>query len=507
MAALGLYDRVRWTVSGTPGTGNITLGSAVATFRDGTSSGGNANIPNGTTVSYVAEDGGSVAEYGHAVYSTTGPTLTRSPIWSTAGLGVAANLSSSAIVYIDCLVEDLNALSGNKLFFSQIIAAQGLSGRDAYFYVDPSGSDVTGTGTVGNPWETIAYAVSVANNVINDLGATGFFIIQLNSTTYNETATLQFQADPNLTILINGNGTSLTTVSYPAAVHNDVVNYCLSGNVQFNNFKITCGAAAAGAWFFYLPNSGFSVYMSNMEIDLGTYCDGGLYIYGIAGSYTDYAITINSNAPASLIGAYGPLVYSQAGGMVLSGAFTVAIYDIQNGAILSLGGAFTGTATGPSYQIETTGIINTSFTSLSQLPGNGTGIINTGGQILGTHGALASPEAFALSFNAQIQSISASGALMIDYSLGRSVSLTLTGNITSVSVSNLPVVNFEAQVVLNITNSGAFGITWGSSFYAPGGSPPVIAQGAGALTTIVLRTLNGGTSYFLDAPGSGYSHL
>ena len=48
-----LFDRVKMSVSGTPGTGDITLGSAVSGFRTFATAG----VSNSDTVSYVAEDG------------------------------------------------------------------------------------------------------------------------------------------------------------------------------------------------------------------------------------------------------------------------------------------------------------------------------------------------------------------------------------------------------------------------------------------------------------------
>lgn len=85
----------------TTGTGTVTLGSAVLgaiTFAD-------AGVQNGDQVSYAIIDGNS-AEVGRGVYSSTGPTLTRSVLKSTNS-NALLNLSGSAKVFITALAEDI----------------------------------------------------------------------------------------------------------------------------------------------------------------------------------------------------------------------------------------------------------------------------------------------------------------------------------------------------------------------------------------------------------------
>src|SRR5712671_1511606 len=96
-----LFDMAKMTVSGTPSTGTITLGSAVSgfqTFDD-------AGVTNGLTISYSIKDG-ALWEVGRGVYTTSGTTLTRGSLFSSSG-GAAVNLTSAAIVWISTLCEDL----------------------------------------------------------------------------------------------------------------------------------------------------------------------------------------------------------------------------------------------------------------------------------------------------------------------------------------------------------------------------------------------------------------
>ena len=96
-----LANRVKVNTS-TTGTGTITLGSAVEafqTFADG-------GVTNGQTVRYTIEDDNGGWEVGTGVYSSTGPTLTRSPSESS-NADAAINLSGSARVFVTAAAADL----------------------------------------------------------------------------------------------------------------------------------------------------------------------------------------------------------------------------------------------------------------------------------------------------------------------------------------------------------------------------------------------------------------
>lgn len=97
-----LYNRVQMTVSGTPGTGVITLGSAVAGFQ----SFAGAGVPNATVVSYAIQDG-SAWEFGQGTYATSGTTLTRTTVQGSSNAGAAVSLTSGAIVIITALASDI----------------------------------------------------------------------------------------------------------------------------------------------------------------------------------------------------------------------------------------------------------------------------------------------------------------------------------------------------------------------------------------------------------------
>lgn len=98
-----LFDRVKMSVSGTPGTGTITLGSAATGYR----SFSGAGVSDGDKVSYLIEDGTSW-EFGVGTYTSSGTTLSRDTVSaSSAGGTTKISATSSSAVYITALAADL----------------------------------------------------------------------------------------------------------------------------------------------------------------------------------------------------------------------------------------------------------------------------------------------------------------------------------------------------------------------------------------------------------------
>lgn len=87
-------------------------------------------------------------------------------------------------------------------------------------YVSPSGNDVSGDGSAGNPFRTITHAVGVAAS-----GNT----VQLGSGTYNELVVI------NKSLTIDGVSNSLATVTYTGTIS----DYTTTGTVLPTLFKIT----------------------------------------------------------------------------------------------------------------------------------------------------------------------------------------------------------------------------------------------------------------------------
>lgn len=104
-----LYNLAVMTVSGTPGTGTITLGSAATVNGVTYLSFAAAGVANGDVVDYSINDTGA-SEIGTGTYTSAGTTLTRTVTKSTNS-NTAISASASAIVRISERAETLNDAS------------------------------------------------------------------------------------------------------------------------------------------------------------------------------------------------------------------------------------------------------------------------------------------------------------------------------------------------------------------------------------------------------------
>lgn len=105
MALSVLVNRARMTVSGTPGTGAITLLAAATGYQTFAAAG----VIDANLVSYVIEDG-SNWEIGQGTYTATGTTLARTTITASSSGGPAISATSSAQVYLTALAVDFSGI-------------------------------------------------------------------------------------------------------------------------------------------------------------------------------------------------------------------------------------------------------------------------------------------------------------------------------------------------------------------------------------------------------------
>ena len=123
-----------YVATSTTGTGSVTLGTPEIGFQSFAAAG----VTNGQTVRYTITEG-SAWEIGTGVYSSTGPTLTRSPSESSAG-GSAINLTGDgALVFVTAAGEDIQQPPSEGPF---------VNGDKTKLDGIESGADVTDTANV-----------------------------------------------------------------------------------------------------------------------------------------------------------------------------------------------------------------------------------------------------------------------------------------------------------------------------------------------------------------------
>lgn len=102
--ALSYGNRVKVNASGTPGTSDFVLGTAVSGYQSFASA--ISGITTGYTVRYVIEEGANW-EIGLGTYNTTGPKIARTTvIQSSAGGTTLVNFTSSAVIMLSVAAGD-----------------------------------------------------------------------------------------------------------------------------------------------------------------------------------------------------------------------------------------------------------------------------------------------------------------------------------------------------------------------------------------------------------------
>lgn len=156
------------TVSGTPGTGAVTLGSAQSGFQSVAAAGG----ANGDTIPYLLEDG-SNWEFGVGTYTSSGTSFARTSVTqSSAGGTTKISASSSTLFSATVRAEDLSNyfIGGTPPSIVQTQAVQGSGIISVTFGAAPTNGnllvafffDTGGNPTAGSGWTALDLATSAA---------------------------------------------------------------------------------------------------------------------------------------------------------------------------------------------------------------------------------------------------------------------------------------------------------------------------------------------------------
>ena len=89
------------------------------------------------------------------------------------------------------------------------------------------------------------------------------------------------------------------------------------------------------------------------------------------------------------------------------------------------------------------------------------------------------------------------GTVTVDCSLGKSFTLPLAANVTTLTLTNLAGAGYATEIEIEIKQNGTGGFTFAlpASFKALGGSDTAIAAGANAVTVLSAKTFDNGTTW------------
>jgi hypothetical protein len=254
------------------------------------------------------------------------------------------------------------------------------------FYVATTGSNVTGDGTVGNPWATPQFAFDTIKATY-DLA--GYFVtIQHADGTYSavdETVFFLEEGDGWIgagEITFQGNAADNSLVKWTTTGASQTVYvFCqIPGTLRFRNLQVK---APNDRTIFELQIPGGFCEIESCNVEGGAH----QILFGLPGCYGsvqgDYDIVGHASGSGSHIVAqdncfvsYNPTDCTIIGTPAFSTGFAYA----NTGAhIDSVATTFTGSSTGPRFRVIQNAIINTAGTPLDYFPGNAVGQIESHG--------------------------------------------------------------------------------------------------------------------------------
>jgi hypothetical protein len=268
-----IFNLAKMTVSGTPGTGTITLGSAKAGYL----SLAGAGVADGQKVSVVIEDGGEREVRRDCVYTSSGTTLTRGTLVKST-TGSSLNLTSAAIVTITGLADDL--LGAN---FKQVASASTCDiGAEKSLFIEITGTTtITSFGTTPNEWRMVLFAAQL-------------------TLTHNATSLIM----PNNANLLTVAGDMAIFVSDDSGNWRCVNYFRKSGLVRFSPSN---GQIADDSVFVFQPTGGATLFGSKIDF-VGNV---------VASGYGGYHVRAASSPTITLM--YGANLTIAAAGTVLTG--------------------------------------------------------------------------------------------------------------------------------------------------------------------------------------------
>jgi len=351
------YVNRAWMTTATTGTGTVTLVAAVSgdhyTFAE-------AGMSNGDTANYVIRDGDDV-EMGVGTYTSSGTTFSRDTVTSSRISGTAGtskiSLSGSATIFIGVLAA----------FYSrsrEVLTAN----RDYYVRTDGNDSNDGLANTSGGAFLTIQKALDVTAGLDR---ATYTVTIHVASGTY--TNALRWGGGVgSVTPILEGDTTTPSNVVL-SVTSNTVLS--VSAPLVFRGFKLTTTTSGHGV---SVVGAG---YLTASALNFGTVPSGQIHIVCVLGGKVTFvgAYTISGNAARHILLQTGGVLDMSSITVTLTGTPAWAsqfIYADTGGSASFYSITWSGASTGPRYNIQSGGFVETYTSGVGSLPGNSPGVWN-----------------------------------------------------------------------------------------------------------------------------------
>ncbi len=364
------------TVSGTPGTGAITLGSAVSGYQTFAAAG----IANGQYSSYGITDGTNW-EVGQGYYTSSGTTWTRSTILASSNSGSAISCTSNAIVYLTVLPSDMQSnvlISGGTIDGTVIGGTTPAAGTFSVITSTNAGPNpcTAWMGDIsGARWLTAMgnFSLSFLND--NSTGAIttgGSGNITYNSETFYPKMILTQAGE-----LILGPGFYVGTGGGTIASNAGVgLNALGSNTTGSSNSALGVDALWVNTTGTYNTAVGAYTLFANTTSSYNTAVGSGVMAANTTGSANtavgQAALTANTSGPYNTAVGQGALQYNTTGAASTAVGQAALLYNVTGGynaavgcaALADVGGLTTAGSfvVGASYTIVSVG--TTSFTSI-----------------------------------------------------------------------------------------------------------------------------------------------
>jgi len=159
---LSYGNRIKVNASGTPGTSDFVLGTAVSGYQSFIAA--IPTITTGFTVRYVIEDG-ATWEIGLGTYNTTGPKIVRTTvIQSSAGGTTLVNFTSAATIMLSVAAGDFVATDAG-VFTGAITEAVFTLTDSASISINPANGTIQ-TLTLAGTGRTLTFASMAAGQAV-----------------------------------------------------------------------------------------------------------------------------------------------------------------------------------------------------------------------------------------------------------------------------------------------------------------------------------------------------